>query len=87
MPSLSDDGVAPAGDENLFVLVPLAAGLEDSDAMRETCYAAVMDRLERHTVARPPPGAGTEAGAAPLLCEPLAPRSAGPQTRRPRALP
>ena len=44
--------MAPAGDENLFVLVPLAAGLEDSDEMRETCCAAVLDRLERHTVRR-----------------------------------
>ena len=55
VPSLSDDAVAPPGDENLFVLVPLAAGLQDSDEMREACCAAVLDRLERHTVTRYPP--------------------------------
>jgi phytoene dehydrogenase-like protein len=53
VPSVSDDSVAPAGDENLFVLVPLAAGLTDSDEMREACCAAVLERLERHTVRRP----------------------------------
>merc|ERR1719199_419079 len=46
VPSLTDPGTAPTGQENVFVLVPLAAGLEDTDEMREKCFDMVMDRLE-----------------------------------------
>ncbi len=45
-PSLTDPNIAPEGCENVFVLIPLAPGLEDSEAMREKYYHAVMDRLE-----------------------------------------
>lgn len=40
---------APEGKENLFLLIPLAPGLEDSEEERERYYHIVMDRLEAHT--------------------------------------
>jgi phytoene desaturase len=40
---------APEGKENLFFLIPLAAGLEDSDELREKYYQIMMDRFERIT--------------------------------------
>lgn len=49
VPSITDSSVAPAGKENLFVLIPLAPGLEDNEALREKYYNIVMERLERHT--------------------------------------
>ncbi len=48
-PSVTDLSVAPEGKENLFLLVPLAPGLEDTEAMREKYYHIIMDRLERLT--------------------------------------
>lgn len=47
-PSQTDASVAPEGKENLFLLVPLAPGLEDSEEMREKYYHIIMDRLEKH---------------------------------------
>jgi phytoene desaturase len=52
-PSVTDPSVAPAGQENLFVLVPLAPDLEDTPELRERYFQIVMDRFERltgHTV-------------------------------------
>ena len=46
-PSQTDDSVAPKGMENLFVLIPLAPGLEDSEKMRERYFDIVMNRLEK----------------------------------------
>jgi len=48
-PSVTDPSVAPAGHENLFVLIPLAPGLEDTEELREKYYHIVMDRLENLT--------------------------------------
>ena len=48
-PSKTDADVAPEGKENLFVLIPLAPGLNDSADMREKFYQKVMDRLEMRT--------------------------------------
>lgn len=48
-PSVTDSSLAPAGHENLFLLVPLAPGLKDSDEMREKYYNIIMDRLEALT--------------------------------------
>jgi phytoene desaturase len=48
-PSVTDPSVAPEGKENIFLLVPLAPDLEDSDAMREKYFDLLMDRLEAHT--------------------------------------
>lgn len=47
-PSRTDPDVAPAGCENLFVLVPLAAGLDHDEAARQTQFERVMDRLTQH---------------------------------------
>ena len=47
-PSQSDSTVAPPGHENLFLLMPLAPGLADSQAMREKYFAVMMRRLQEH---------------------------------------
>ncbi|GAA0877337.1 phytoene desaturase family protein [Algoriphagus jejuensis] len=47
VPSITDPTVAPDGMENLFLLVPLAPDLEDSDAIREEYYELILDRLEK----------------------------------------
>jgi len=48
-PSVTDPTVAPEGCENLFLLVPLAPGLEDTEALRERYYHIMMERLEKLT--------------------------------------
>lgn len=48
-PSVTDDSVAPVGNENLFVLIPLAPDLNDTDELREKYYQIVMQRLEELT--------------------------------------
>jgi phytoene desaturase len=48
-PSVTDPSVAPEGKENLFVLIPLAPDLEDTDELREQYFNIVMDRLENLT--------------------------------------
>ncbi len=48
-PSKTDDFIAPKGHENMFLLMPLAPGLTDSDAMREKYFEIMMGRLELHT--------------------------------------
>ncbi|MBK8879693.1 MAG: phytoene desaturase [Haliscomenobacter sp.] len=48
-PSVTDPSVAPEGMENLFLLIPLAPGLEDTDALREKYYHIIMERLEQYT--------------------------------------
>jgi phytoene desaturase len=48
-PSITDPGVAPPGCENLFLLIPVAPGLEDTPEIRERYFNVVMERLERHT--------------------------------------
>lgn len=48
-PSVTDPGVAPQGCENLFILVPVAPGLEDTPAIRERYYNLVLQRLNRLT--------------------------------------
>ncbi|HNL39372.1 MAG TPA: phytoene desaturase family protein, partial [Saprospiraceae bacterium] len=44
-PSRTDPTVAPEGCENLFILLPVAPGLEDTPAIREHYYNLVMQRL------------------------------------------
>ena len=46
-PSRTDKSVAPAGKENLFLLMPLAAGLEDSPELREQYANILFDKIER----------------------------------------
>jgi phytoene desaturase len=45
-PSKTDGGVAPRGCENLFVLVPVAAGLDDSDNVRSEYAERIINHLE-----------------------------------------
>ncbi|MFO8050751.1 MAG: phytoene desaturase family protein [Thermoplasmatota archaeon] len=45
-PSKTDDSVAPEGQENLFFLVPVAAGLDDTDEIRERYYEDTLKHLE-----------------------------------------
>ena len=48
-PSRTDESVAPAGHENLFLLMPLASGLIDSEDLREKYFNVIMTRLEKQT--------------------------------------
>lgn len=47
--SKTDTKSAPEGMENVFVLIPVATGLEDSEEIREKYYDMVMGRLESLT--------------------------------------
>ena len=42
----SDATVAPPGNENILILIPVAVGLEDNDAIREKYFDQVIKRLE-----------------------------------------
>lgn len=46
-PSKSDDGVAPVGNENLFLLMPIAPGLQDTVEIREKYFKIMISRLEK----------------------------------------
>lgn len=48
-PSKTDASVAPAGMENLFILIPLAAGLQDSKKEQDRLFTFAIDHLEKHT--------------------------------------
>ena len=48
VPSKTDPTVAPAGQENLFLLLPVAHSLDDPETIREKYYNLLMDRLEAH---------------------------------------
>ena len=47
-PSVTDPSVAPEGCENLFLLIPVAPNLEDTEAVREQYFGQLMDRLEQY---------------------------------------
>jgi phytoene desaturase len=47
-PSKTDSSVAPAGNENLFVLVPMAAGIEYTDADLAAYADSVLAQMEEH---------------------------------------
>ena len=47
-PSQTDAHVAPQGHENLFLLMPVAPQLEDTDSTRKKYFEIMMDRLSRH---------------------------------------
>ena len=47
-PSVTDPSVAPEGCENLFLLIPVAPNLEDTEAVREHYFDQLMDRLEAY---------------------------------------
>jgi len=46
VPSLTDDTAAPPGCDTLYILAPLAPGLEDTPQLREAFYQRIMDDLE-----------------------------------------
>lgn len=54
-PSRTDPSVAPPGHENMVVLIPIAPGLEDTEAIRERYYDIVMERIARYTGFDPRP--------------------------------
>ncbi|NND34856.1 MAG: phytoene desaturase [Saprospiraceae bacterium] len=45
-PSKTDASVAPENCENIFILMPLAAGLEDTHELRNRYFERILDRLE-----------------------------------------
>jgi phytoene desaturase len=48
--SVTDTTVAPPGNENLFFLIPVAAGLQgDDEALREHYFQQIIQRFEKHT--------------------------------------
>ncbi len=47
--SITDLSVAPQGQENLVILIPVATGLKDTEEIREYYYDMVMERLEKIT--------------------------------------
>lgn len=46
VPSKTDTSAAPDGYETLFILIPLAPGIEDNPEIREEFYNMIMDDLE-----------------------------------------
>jgi phytoene desaturase len=48
-PSKTDPGVAPPNHENVFLLMPLATGLEDHEAVREQYLLEMIKRIEQAT--------------------------------------
>lgn len=49
-PSVTDNTVAPAGHENLFFLIPVAAGLTgDTEALRDAYFEKILERFEKYT--------------------------------------
>ncbi|MEO6837504.1 MAG: phytoene desaturase family protein [Ginsengibacter sp.] len=47
-PSKTDNSVSPEGHENLFLLMPLAPGLEDNEELREKYFKIMIERLQKH---------------------------------------
>ncbi len=47
-PSKTDTSIAPEGCENVFLLIPVAPDLEDSEEIREKYYHIIMERLEKY---------------------------------------
>lgn len=45
-PSQTDELVAPEGSENLFFLVPIASGIEDTEEIREAYYEKIISHFE-----------------------------------------
>lgn len=47
-PSKTDPSVAPAGCENLFLLIPVAPDLDDTEETREKYFDLLLERLEKY---------------------------------------
>lgn len=48
-PSLTDATVAPEGQENMFILIPVAPDMEEDGEIQEKYFQIVMERLQQHT--------------------------------------
>lgn len=48
-PSKTDPGVAPKNHENIFLLMPIAIGLNDEESIRKKYLGEMIRRLEKHT--------------------------------------
>ena len=48
-PSKTDKSVAPEGDENIFILMPIAPGLADAEDTREKYFDIIITRIEKFT--------------------------------------
>lgn len=48
-PSKTDPNVAPENCENVFLLMPVATGLDDNEETREKYFEEMIARLEKHT--------------------------------------
>jgi phytoene desaturase len=48
-PSKTDTTVAPSGKENLFFLIPIAPGLEDTEEVRDRYFEQLISRTEAYT--------------------------------------
>jgi phytoene desaturase len=46
--SKTDQATAPEGHENLFVLIPVAPGIEDTAEIRDRYFETVLGRMEKH---------------------------------------
>jgi phytoene desaturase len=46
-PSKTDETVAPEGKENLFILMPIAPGIEDTEEIRKYYFNLLIKRLEK----------------------------------------
>ena len=48
-PSKTDNTIAPENHENVFLLMPIATGIIDSEEEREKYFVEMIERLEKHT--------------------------------------
>ncbi|MGN6615743.1 MAG: phytoene desaturase family protein [Ilyomonas sp.] len=48
-PSKTEAGVAPEGCENMFLLMPVATGIEDTECIREQFLTQMLERIEKQT--------------------------------------
>jgi phytoene desaturase len=46
--SKTDNNVAPVGHENIFILMPLAVGIEDTEELRAQYFEIILKRLEAY---------------------------------------
>ena len=48
-PSKTDSSIAPKNKENIFILIPIAPGLKDTQELREKLFNFVINDLEKKT--------------------------------------
>lgn len=46
VPSITDTTAAPEGSDTIYILIPLAPGIEDNSDLRENLYNKILDDLE-----------------------------------------